>query len=164
MYGKSLALSQSTRKKISKLITIKDQSHFFLFSVQLSRKSYLIPFLDSFKKIVNQSSFRPSDSCEYQLLSIVHDIYPSFDCNPPKDVRGIFLDISKAFDRVWHEGIICKMKCIGIAGMPRIVVKLSSKQTPMSIAKWSMFIMGTSSCLCTIGFCIGSFVLFNLLK
>ena len=66
----------------------------------------------------NQSGFQPSDSCEYQLLSIVHDIYASFDCNPPKDVRGIFLDISKAFDRVWHEGLIYKMKCIDITGMP----------------------------------------------
>ena len=62
----------------------------------------------------NQSGFQPSDSCEYQLLSIVHDIYASFDCNPPKDVRGIFLDISKAFDRVWHEGLICNMKYIDI--------------------------------------------------
>ena len=43
-----------------------------------------------------QSGFRPSDSCEYQLLSIVHDIYKSFDCNPPLEVRGIFLDIFKA--------------------------------------------------------------------
>ena len=40
------------------------------------------------------------------LLSIVHDIYASFDCNPPRDVRGVFLDISKAFDKVWHEGLI----------------------------------------------------------
>ena len=46
----------------------------------------------------SQSGFRPSDSCEYQLLSIVHNIYASFDCNPPRDVRAIFLDISKAFD------------------------------------------------------------------
>ena len=53
---------------------------------------------------VSQSGFRPSDSYEYQLLSIVHDIHASFDCNPPCDVRGIFLDILKAFDRVWHEG------------------------------------------------------------
>ena len=45
-----------------------------------------------------QSGFRPSDSCEYQLLSIVHDIYKSFDCNPPLKVREIFLDISKAFE------------------------------------------------------------------
>ena len=55
-----------------------------------------------------QSGFRPSDSCEYQLLSVVHDIYKSFDCNPPLEVRGVFLDISKTFDRVWHNGLIYK--------------------------------------------------------
>ena len=66
----------------------------------------------------NQSGFRPSDSCEYQLLSIVHDIYASFDCNPPCDVRGVFLDISKAFDRVWHEGLIYKIKSICVTGPP----------------------------------------------
>ena len=38
----------------------------------------------------NQSSFGPSDSCEFQLLWIVPDIYGLFDCNPPKDVPGIF--------------------------------------------------------------------------
>ena len=51
-------------------------------------------------------------------VSTVHDIYASFNWNPPKDVRGIFLDICKAFDRVWHKGRIYKMKCIGIIGMP----------------------------------------------
>ena len=49
---------------------------------------------------VSQSGFRPSDSCEYQLLSIVYDIFASFDCNSHCGVRGIFFDISKAFDRV----------------------------------------------------------------
>ena len=57
----------------------------------------------------NQSGFRPSDSCEYQLLSIVYDIYASVDCRSSLEVRGIFLDISKAFDRVWHEGLIYKL-------------------------------------------------------
>ena len=42
-----------------------------------------------------QSGFRPSDLCEYQLLSIVHDIYKAFDCNPPLEVKEIFLDILK---------------------------------------------------------------------
>ena len=54
----------------------------------------------------NQSGFRPNDSCESQLLSIVHDIYSSFDCHASLEVRGIFLDISKAFDRVCHEGLL----------------------------------------------------------
>ena len=66
----------------------------------------------------NQSGFRSSDSFQYQLVSIVHDIWTSFVCNPHNDVRGIFLDIFKAFDRVWHVGLICRVKCIGITGMP----------------------------------------------
>ena len=37
-----------------------------------------------------QSGFTPSDSCECQLLSFVHDICKSFDCNPPLEVRGMF--------------------------------------------------------------------------
>ena len=48
----------------------------------------------------SQSDFLPLDSCISQLLSITHKIYKSFDCNPPLDVRGTFLDISKAFDKV----------------------------------------------------------------
>ena len=66
----------------------------------------------------NQSGFRPSDSCEYQLLSIVHDIYASFDCCPSLEVRGIFLDISKTFDRVWHEGLTYKLQSLGISSLP----------------------------------------------
>ena len=58
----------------------------------------------------HQSGFRPSDSCEYKLLSIVHNTDTSFDCSPPLDVRGIFLDISKAFDRVCHDRLIYKVK------------------------------------------------------
>ena len=53
----------------------------------------------------HQSGFRPGDSCVNQLLSITFDIYKSLDANPSLEVRGIFLDMSKAFDRVWHEGL-----------------------------------------------------------
>ena len=59
----------------------------------------------------NQSGFMPGNSCIHQLISITHEIYASFDAN-----RGVFLDISKVFDRVWHEGLIYKKKCIGVKG------------------------------------------------
>ena len=48
----------------------------------------------------NQSGFRPSDSYINQLLAITHEIFEAFDCNPPLEVRSVFLDISKAFDKV----------------------------------------------------------------
>ena len=48
----------------------------------------------------NQSGFRSGDSCIHQLLSVTHKIYKALDANPSLDVRRVFLDLSKAFDRV----------------------------------------------------------------
>ena len=64
----------------------------------------------------NQSGFRPSDSTINQLISTTHTIFKAFDCNPPLDVRSVYLDISKAFDRVWHDGLIYKLKRCGVSG------------------------------------------------
>ena len=63
-----------------------------------------------------QPGFIPGDSCVAQLLPITHEIYKSFYCNPPGEMRGIFIDISKVFDKVWHEGLIFKLKTYGIDG------------------------------------------------
>ena len=62
----------------------------------------------------NQSGFKPGDSCVNQLVSITHEIYQSFDNN--HEVRAVFLDISKAFNKVWHKGLIYKLKQNGISG------------------------------------------------
>ena len=62
----------------------------------------------------NQSGFRPGDSCTNQLLSLVHDIHKNLDCG--LEVRSVYLDMSKAFDKVWHEGLIFKLKQNGIEG------------------------------------------------
>ena len=50
------------------------------------------------------------------MLSITQDIFKGFDANPPLDTRGVFLDISKAFDRVWHEGLLYKLHSYRISG------------------------------------------------
>ena len=55
----------------------------------------------------NQSGFKPGDSCIKQLLSIIHDIYESLGVR--LEVRSVFLDISRALDKVWHDGIIFKL-------------------------------------------------------
>ena len=64
----------------------------------------------------NQSGFRAGDSTINQLLSITHTVVKAFDCNPPLDVRSVYLDISKAFDRVWHKGLIYKLNRCGVSG------------------------------------------------
>ena len=61
-----------------------------------------------------EAAFKPGDSCVNQRFSSTHEICKSFD--DEFDVRSVFLDISKAFNKVCHEGIILKLKQNGIFG------------------------------------------------
>ena len=69
-----------------------------------------------FLRTPSLSSFLPGDSWIAQLLSILHQIQNAFDENRNRDVRSVFLDISKTFDKVWHDGLIFKLKVYGIEG------------------------------------------------
>ena len=64
----------------------------------------------------HQSGFRPDDSCIYQLFPITHGIFSSFGCNPTLETLVVFLDIFRAFDRVWHDGFLFKLKQNGVSG------------------------------------------------
>ena len=61
---------------------------------------------------VNQSGFIRKDSTVYQLLTIYDDICKSLDNQ--EVTQAIFFDISKAFERVWHRGLLRKLYGIGI--------------------------------------------------
>ena len=67
----------------------------------------------------NQSGFFPTGSCVNHLLAIrlaiTHEIFELFNCNLSIEVGSIFLDISKAFDKVWHQGLLYKLKSVGIS-------------------------------------------------
>lgn len=57
----------------------------------------------------HESGFHPDDSFVHQFISIFHEIYNAFDANHSLELRGVFLDIFKAFDRVWHGRLFCKI-------------------------------------------------------
>ena len=62
----------------------------------------------------HQSGFRPSDSTVNQLSYLYHTICNALD--KKKDVQIVFCDISKAFDKVWHRGLLYKLRKFGICG------------------------------------------------
>ena len=60
----------------------------------------------------SQSGFIRGDSTVNQLTFLYNDISRALDQG--KEVRAVFCDISKAFDRVWHRGLLSKLQSIGI--------------------------------------------------
>ena len=61
-----------------------------------------------------QSGFIPGDSTVLQLVVMYDDFCKAIDNKITS--QSVFFDISKAFDKVWHKGLIYKLHCIGIRG------------------------------------------------
>ena len=61
-----------------------------------------------------QSGFMPGDSTVNQLTYLYNTICQALDQG--KEVRAVFCDISKAFDSVWHVGLIHKLQAVGVFG------------------------------------------------
>ena len=80
-----------------------------------------------------QSGFRPEDSIVNQLVYLVHKVYDAF------------LDISKAFDKVWHKGLVYKLELLGVRGSP-----LKWFESYLSNRKQRVVVDGQTSSWCTI--------------
>jgi hypothetical protein len=92
--------------------------------------------------ISENSGFKKNDSTINQLIAITHKIYKAIDSG--HDVCAIFLDVSKAFDKVWHEGLIFWLKQIGICDnlLLLLINYLDSRSQ-------KVVLNGTSSSLCS---------------
>ena len=71
----------------------------------------------------NQSGFCLGDSSFSQLISVTHSIYTAFEEFPSLETRAVFLDLSRAFDKVWHEGLLFKLISIDITGSLIALIK-----------------------------------------
>lgn len=61
-----------------------------------------------------QSGFLPGDSTVNQLTYLYNNFCKALDDG--LEIRIVFFDISKAFDKVWHKGLLEKLKSAGIQG------------------------------------------------
>ena len=71
-------------------------------------------FKDNFILSIFQSGFQSGKSTVTQLIEVYHYFCKAVD--EGKEIRVIFLDISKAFDKVWHKGLLLKLQQCGISG------------------------------------------------
>ena len=113
-----------------------------------------------------QSGFIRGHSTVYQLLEMYHRVCQNLD--ERLSTISIFCDNSKAFDRVWHEGLIKKLKSYGISGDHLIWFKnyLSGrKQFVFVNNELSGFWSCQSRCtprICTCNFIIFYYILMTL--
>ncbi|CAL1267288.1 unnamed protein product [Larinioides sclopetarius] len=80
-------------------------------SVLLKR---LNQFLDDKKIIISeQFGFRKNLSTSHQLLRVTELIYDGFEKS--ETTGALFLDEAKAFDKIWHDGLIAKLMRLSVS-------------------------------------------------
>ena len=133
MNGKKQMLYQSTKRNDQQILSdYRPLSLLPVCSKIFERLIYNSP---------NESGFRTGDSRINQLLPITYDIFHCFD--EGMKTRATFLDISKAFDKVWHKGLIDKLGQYGFFWeLIGSINQFSKQQKTKSSFKWPTFILG----------------------
>ena len=94
----------------------KSKCYFFQFAEKkferLMYNNLFEDFIENDLIFQNQYGFQLSGSCINQWISIINEVYQSFDDR--LEVRGVFLDISKTFGKVWHDSLIYKLNQNGV--------------------------------------------------
>ena len=98
------------------------------------------------------SGFKPFDSTINRIIHLTHQIYQGLDNK--KDTLIVFLDISKAFDRVWHPGLLHKLREFGITGSlyDWLESYLSGRNQKVVYDWWRGIIYPRNKCWSTPGF------------
>lgn len=71
-------------------------------------------FKSNFLISIFQSGFVPGHSTTTHLVEIYHSFCQAV--SDGKEIRVVFCDVSRAFDRVWHKGLLFKLEKCGISG------------------------------------------------
>ena len=62
-----------------------------------------------------QSGYRPGHNTQFQLVYLADKLYKSLDSGD--DFTIIYLDISRYFEKFWHDGLLAKCELeFGISG------------------------------------------------
>ncbi len=56
---------------------------------------------------INQSGFTPGNNTINQLINICNIIHYQLDNDD--EILAVFVDLSKAFGKVWHKGLLYKL-------------------------------------------------------
>ena len=84
-------------------------------------KRLLAHFSDNNVISDRQAAYLKGDSTVQQLLYIVHLIRTTW--TQKKIMQGVFLDVSAAFDKAWHSGIIAKLEQVKVGGQLLVLFK-----------------------------------------
>ena len=86
----------------------------------------------------SQHGFLANKLCLTNLLEFMEFVTDTYDDGSSLDL--IYLDFSKAFDKVPHEKLMKKAKAIGISGnLLRWIEKMVDRKTTKSGNKWQEF-------------------------